>query len=467
MRDNAVSERLLQVDLSIVVLAAGAGKRMKSDLAKVLQPLAGRPMLQHVISAARALEPAAIYVVYGHLGEQVRAALGDEPITWVHQAEQLGTGHAVMQAASLIPDAHQVLILYGDVPLVRPATLASLVAAASAKSMGLLTVRLPDPSGYGRIVRDAAGRVRQIVEEKDAAARVRAIDEVNTGLMAVPARRLKRWLGKLENRNAQREYYLTDIVAMAVADKVRVNPLLADSVAEVLGVNDKLQLAQVEAEYRARRARELLEAGVTLADPARLDVRGEVTVGRDVSIDINVILEGRVLLGDRVRIGAQCVVRNSEIGSDTEIFASCVIDGAVVGPNCHVGPFGRLRPGARLASDVHVGNFVEIKNSAVGVGSKANHLAYVGDATVGAGVNIGAGTIVANYDGANKHRTLIGDDVNIGSNSVLVAPIEVGSGATVGAGSTVVHSVPAGQLTVARARQRTVEHWRRPAKLKR
>jgi bifunctional UDP-N-acetylglucosamine pyrophosphorylase/glucosamine-1-phosphate N-acetyltransferase len=454
------------VDLSVVILAAGAGKRMKSDLPKVLQPLAGRPLLKHVIDAARALEPAAIFVVHGHLGERVREALRDEPVTWVHQAEQLGTGHAVQQAAVLVPDSHQVLVLYGDVPLVRPATLAALGALAGEKSVGLLTATLEDPTGYGRIVRDAAGRVRRIVEERDASARVRALHEVNTGLMAAPARRLKRWLAKLGNRNTQREYYLTDVVAMAVADKVRVSPLLAPSVAEVLGVNDKTQLAQVEAGYRAQRASELLEAGVTLCDPARLDVRGEVTVGRDVLIDINVVLEGRVVLGDRVRIGPHCVVRDTEIGTDTELLASSVVEGAIIGPRCRVGPFGRLRPGARLASEVHIGNFVEVKNSELGAGSKANHLAYVGDAQVGAGVNIGAGTIVANYDGANKHRTLIGDDVMIGSNSVLVAPIEVGAGATVGAGSTVVGSVPAGQLTVARARQRTIVEWRRPAKLK-
>ena len=455
------------MELSVVILAAGQGKRMKSDLPKVLQPLAGRPLLEHVVEAARALEPTAIHVVYGHGGERVREALAAAPVHWVLQAEQLGTGHAALQAAASVPDSHRVLILYGDVPLVSTATLATLAARAGPKSMALLTVRLDEATGYGRVVRDAAGRVRRVVEEKDASARQLRIREANTGIMAVPARLLKRWLAKLDNRNAQREYYLTDVVAMAVADQIRVVPLLAPRALEVLGVNDKRQLAEVEAAHRMLRARELMDAGVTLLDPARLDVRGTVDVGRDVQIDVNVVLEGRVVLGDRVRVGANCVLRDVEVGPDTEIFPSCVLERATIGANCHIGPFARMRPTVRLADGVHIGNFVEVKNSALGPGSKANHLAYVGDASVGARVNIGAGTIFANYDGVNKHASVVGDDVLTGSNSVLVAPIEVGAGATIGAGSTVARSVPSGQLTVARARQQTVPDWKRPTRLKR
>ncbi len=447
------------MDLSIVILAAGQGKRMKSGLPKVLQPLAGRPLLAHVLDTARSLEPNAIHVVYGHQGDLVREAFADAPVSWVLQAEQHGTGHAALQAAAHIPDSHQVLILYGDVPLIRAATLAALIAQAGPKSLAVLTVRLDDPTGYGRIVRDAAGRVRRIVEEKDAPAGVRRIREGNTGVMALPAGRLKRWLARLGNRNAQREYYLTDVVALAAKDKVRVTPLLAAS-------DDKVQLAQAEAGLRAMRARELLDAGVTLIDPSRLDVRGTVSAGRDVQIDVNVVLEGRIVLGDRVRIGPNCVLRDAEVGDDSQLFANCVVDGAVIGVGCNIGPFSRLRPMAILGDGVHIGNFVEVKNSQLGPGAKANHLAYVGDASVGARVNIGAGTIVANYDGAEKHRTVIGDDASTGSNSVLVAPIEVGAGATIGAGSTVVRAVPAGQLTVARARQQTIPGWKRPQRKK-
>ncbi|MGB8327346.1 MAG: bifunctional UDP-N-acetylglucosamine diphosphorylase/glucosamine-1-phosphate N-acetyltransferase GlmU [Steroidobacteraceae bacterium] len=454
------------MDLSIVILAAGEGKRMKSGLPKVLQPLAGRPLLKHVIDTARSLQPTAIIVIYGHGGEQVRAALRGEAVEWALQAERLGTGHAVMQAMPHIPDNHRVLVLYGDVPLANRATLARLVESASGRSLSVLTVMLDDPTGYGRVVRDKSGRVRHIIEERDATPRQKKIREANSGVMAMPAKMLKGWLGKLGQSNAQREYYLTDIVEMAVRDKVGVNALIAPSAAEVLGVNDRAQLAQVEAVYRAARAQELMAAGVTLIDPARLDIRGTVSAGRDVQIDVNVVLEGRIVLGDRVRIGPHCVIRDTEIGSDTEVFASCVIDRAVIGPDCNIGPFARFRPSSTLARGVHIGNFVEVKNSQMGDGSKANHLAYVGDTTVGARVNIGAGTIVANYDGANKHRTIIEDDVHTGSNSVLVAPITVGAGATVGAGSTVTKHVPAGKLTVARAKQVTLEGWKRPTKIK-
>jgi bifunctional UDP-N-acetylglucosamine pyrophosphorylase / glucosamine-1-phosphate N-acetyltransferase len=450
--------------LAVVILAAGQGKRMHSDLPKVLQPLAGQPLLRHVIATARALDPATIHVVYGHGGERVLDALRDEPVAWVHQAEQLGTGHALLQVAPALRETETVLVLYGDVPLIRAATLRTLIERAQAGGMALLTATLEDPSGYGRIVRDPRGRVRRIVEERDAGKRELAIRECNTGVLAAPAGRLKKWLTRIKNDNAQREYYLTDVIAMAVAERIGVEPLPAPSAAEVLGVNDKVQLAQVEAEYRRRQARELMLAGVTVLDPERLDVRGTVRAGRDVVLEVNVILEGRVTLGDRVHIGPHSIVRDSEIGADTEILAACVIDQAVIGPRCRIGPFSRLRPAASLDREVHIGNFVEVKNSEMGAESKANHLAYVGDAHVGARVNIGAGTIVANYDGANKHVTTIEDDVHTGSNSVLVAPITVGAGATIAAGSTVAHQVPAGKLTIARARQTTVEEWQRPKK---
>lgn len=453
--------------LSVVILAAGEGKRMRSAQPKVLQPLAGRPLLQHVIDTARSLGPAAIHVVYGHGGEQVRAALAAEPVSWVLQDERRGTGHALLKAMPQIPDGHTVLVLYGDVPLIRTATLADLVARVGRGNLSLLTMKTDDPAGYGRIVRARGGGVRRIVEEKDATRAQLAIRECNTGVLAAPARLMRRWLGLLKPDNSQREYYLTDVVALAVKERVAVKPLVAAQAIEVLGVNDKVQLAEVEAAWRRQAARELMLAGVTVADPARLEVRGSVSHGADVFLDVNVVLEGRVVLGDGVHIGPGCVIRNSEIGAGTEVFAHCVIDRAVIGPECNIGPFARFRPSSTLARGVHIGNFVEVKNSTLGEGSKANHLAYVGDAELGARDNIGAGTIIANYDGANKHRTVIADDVHTGSNSVLVAPITVGAGATIGAGSTVTKSVPAGKLTVARAPQKTVEGWQRPVKQKR
>jgi bifunctional UDP-N-acetylglucosamine pyrophosphorylase/glucosamine-1-phosphate N-acetyltransferase len=450
--------------LSIVILAAGQGKRMKSDLPKVLQPLAGKPLLGHVISTAKSLNPASVHVVYGHGGDRVRDAFAGEPaLHWALQAEQLGTGHAVQQAMPALDDAI-ALILYGDVPLIDAETLRQLLALASRDAMSLLTVQLADPSGYGRIVRDQHGKVLRIVEQKDATDDERAIREGNTGVMAVPVARLRAWLARLKNSNAQGEYYLTDIIEMAVAEGVEVKPLIAPTVAEVLGINDKLQLAEVEAEYRRLRTREIMLAGATVIDPARVDIRGPVSIGRDVLIDVNVVFEGRVTLGDRVRIGPNSVLRDCEIAADVVIHPNCVIEQATVGAGSLIGPFARLRPGATLADEVHIGNFVEIKNSSMANGSKANHLAYVGDATVGARVNIGAGTIVANYDGANKHHTTIGDDAHTGSNSVLVAPIAIGEGATVGAGSTVTKDVPAGKLTVARAKQLTLDGWKRPQK---
>ena len=437
---------------------------MKSALPKVLQPLAGRALVQHVIDTARTLEPDAIHVVYGAGGEQVRETLRDEPVRWTLQAERLGTGHAVRMAIEHIPDEHLVLVLYGDVPLIGRSTLTQLLALAGPRRLSLLTMKVEDPQGYGRIVRNARGGVQRIVEQKDATKAQLRIRECNTGVLAAPARPLRGWLARLKADNSQREFYLTDVIAMAVREKIAVNPLVASDPAEVLGVNDKAQLAELEGIWRARASRALMLEGVTLADPSRLDVRGTVRHGSDVYIDVNVVLEGKVVLGDRVRLGAGSVIRDSEIGADTEVFPHCVIDGALIGPDCRIGPFARVRPTASLGESVHIGNFVEVKNSALGAGSKANHLAYVGDAQVGARVNIGAGTIVANYDGANKHRTLIEDDVHTGSNSVLVAPIRVGAGATIAAGSTVTHEVPGGKLTVARARQVTLEEWRRPAR---
>lgn len=450
--------------LSIVILAAGQGKRMKSDLPKVLQPLAGRPMLSHVIDCARSLDAGAIHVVYGHGGEQVRAMLAPQSVSCVLQAEQLGTGHAVLQAMPAIADDDLVLVLYGDVPLIRRETLERLIAQAGDKSIGLLSVVLDDPTGYGRIVRDTAGNVVRIVEQKDANRKELAIHEVNTGLMAVPAQHLRRWLGALRNDNAQGEYYLTDVVVAAVKEGLKVNAVIAPTVSEVLGINDKIQLAEVEAAHRRERANELMRAGVTVADPARLDVRGKVVAGSDVYLDINVVLVGNVRLGNRVKIGPNCYIRDAEIGDDTEVFPNCVIDTAIIGPGCEIGPFARLRPQTELQRDVHIGNFVEVKKTRVGAGSKANHLTYLGDATIGEKVNVGAGTVTCNYDGANKWPTVIGDGAFIGSGTMLVAPVQVGANATIGAGSTVSREVPADKLTVARNRQVAVEGWKRPVR---
>jgi bifunctional UDP-N-acetylglucosamine pyrophosphorylase/glucosamine-1-phosphate N-acetyltransferase len=458
------------MQLSVVILAAGQGKRMHSDLPKVLQPLAGKPLLAHVIATAQALNPANIYVVYGYGGAEVQAALESEAVDWVLQAEQMGTGHAVMQALPLIPDDHHVLILYGDVPLIRATTLQALVAAGE-DGLAVLSAKPADPSGYGRILRaasaaGAAGAVIGIVEHKDASPEQLRIAEINTGLMAMPARRLRHWLAGVRNDNAQQEYYLTDIVAAAVQDGVPVRAVVTDNESEVQGVNDKLQLAEVEASLRARRARDLLLAGATLSDPTRVDVRGKVRLGRDVSIDINVLLIGDVVLGARVKIGPNCVVENASIGDDTVVHANSVIDQAVVGQGCIVGPFARLRPGTVLGSGAHIGNFVEVKNSSLGAGSKANHLTYLGDADVGAGVNVGAGSVTCNYDGANKWRTTIADGAFIGSGSMLVAPVAIGANATIGAGSTITADAPADKLTLARAKQTTVEGWQRPTKQK-
>lgn len=452
------------MQLSVVILAAGQGKRMKSDLPKVLQPLAGRPLLRHVIECAQSLDASAIHVVYGHGGELVREILDQDPVHCVLQAEQLGTGHAVLQAMPSIPDDHLVLVLYGDVPLIRRETLEKLIAQADQKAIVVLSAMLDDPTGYGRVVRDASGSVVRIVEQKDANHKELAIKEVNTGLMAVPALHFRRWLSALRNDNAQREYYLTDVVVAAVKENFKVRAVIASSETEVLGINDKIQLAEVETAHRRQKANELMLAGVTVADPARLDVRGSVTTGSDVYLDVNVVLVGTVKLGNRVRIGPNCYIRDAEIGDDTEVHPNCVIDRAVVGPGCHIGPFARLRPETTLHRDVHIGNFVEVKKSEIGAGSKANHLSYLGDAIVGKKVNIGAGTITCNYDGASKSVTEIGDGAFIGSGSMLVAPVKIGVNATIGAGSTITRPAPDGQLTLERSKQVTVEGWKRPVK---
>ena len=450
--------------LSVVILAAGQGKRMKSDLPKVLQPLAGRPLLKHVIDCARSLDTAAVHVVYGHGGDAVKAAFGRDSLQWALQAEQKGTGHAVMQAIAAIPDDHQVLVLYGDVPLIRAATLRSLIERAAERSLVILSVILADPTGYGRVLRDNAGNVYRIVEQKDATKKELAVHEGNTGVMVAPAAALRRWLGNLKNDNSQGEYYLTDAVTLAVRDGFKVEAVVAPTEAEVLGVNDKLQLAMLESEYRKQRATELMLAGVTVLDPARLDVRGTVSAGRDVVLDINVVLEGAVTLGDRVSIGAGCVLRNVTIGADSLVHPMSVLENAVVAERCIVGPFARLRPDTRLEAGAHVGNFVELKNTVLGAGSKANHLTYLGDATIGARVNVGAGTITCNYDGLNKWPTIIGEGVFVGSGAMLVAPISIGAGATIGAGSTVTRPVPAGGLTLARSEQRSMPTWTPAAK---
>ena len=421
-------------------------------------------MLFHVLDRAAELVPAAVHVVYGYGAEQVHAACAGRDVSWCMQAEQLGTGHAVAQALADIPDDHRVLILCGDVPLVGTTSLHALADLASAGELSLLTTSLTDPTGYGRVLRGHSGEVIAIVEEQDASDEQRRVDEINTGLMAAGASELRAWLGKIGNDNAQGEYYLTDVIAMAVEEGVAVHGIpVADSV-EVMGINDKAQLATAERCLQRKQAEELMEQGVTLSDPARIDVRGSLSVGADVSIDINAIFYGSVSLADGVSVGPNCMIKDAELGPGTVVHANTVIDGASIGANCELGPFARLRPGTELAARVKVGNFVEIKNSRVADGSKINHLSYIGDATLGSGVNIGAGTITCNYDGVAKHRTIIGDDVFVGAGVRLVAPVEVGDGATIGAGSTLTRDAPAGQLSLARARQTSVQGWRRPVK---
>jgi len=450
--------------LSIVILAAGAGKRMRSALPKVLQPLAGAPLLAHVIGCARKLHPSAIHVVYGHGGEAVRRRFaGHDRLHWAEQAQQLGTGHAVLQAMPAIAPDHLVLVLCGDVPLLTAETLAPLIAAAG-RGVAVLTVQLEDATGYGRIVRDAAGQVQRIVEERDADEPTRALREINTGVIAAPAARLRAWLERLGNDNAQGEYYLTDIVAMAVAEGVPVAGVRAGDADEVAGINTRAQLVAAESALRRRRAGALIEQGAMLADPARIDIRGEVHVDQDVFIDSNVVLEGTVRLGANVRIGANVVLRNVEVGEGSVVHPFSLLEDCRVGAHCDLGPYARIRPGTELAARVKIGNFVEVKNAQMAEDSKANHLSYIGDADVGIGVNIGAGTITCNYDGANKHRTVIEAGAFIGSGVELVAPVRIGAGATIGAGSTISKDAPAGQLTVARARQTSLASWRRPRK---
>lgn len=450
--------------LSVIILAAGQGKRMHSDLPKVLQPLGGSSLLEHVVAAAQRLDPATIHVVYGHGGERVPAALSHLDVRWVLQAQQHGTGHAVMQALPAVPDLHDVLVLYGDVPLVHAATLRKLAERAAAGTLAMLSARLADPSGYGRVVRDSNGKVTRIVEHKDATNTERAINEINTGLMACNAGRLRGWLANVGNHNAQGEYYLTDVIAMAVADGVTVDAILAAEESEVAGVNDRAQLAIAERTLRQRNAGALMQQGVTLRDPERIDVRGTLQCGRDVTIDINCLFEGHVTLGNRVRIGPGAVIKDCEIGDDTEVLAHSVLDGARIGARVRIGPFARIRPNTVLADETHVGNFVEIKKSKLGRGSKANHLAYVGDAQVGERVNVSAGVITCNYDGVHKHTTVIGDDAFIGSDSTLIAPVTIGAGAYIAAGSAINQDAPAGQLSIARARQTSVPHWQPPRK---
>ncbi|MBP8263095.1 MAG: bifunctional UDP-N-acetylglucosamine diphosphorylase/glucosamine-1-phosphate N-acetyltransferase GlmU [Pseudomonas sp.] len=452
------------MSLDIVILAAGQGTRMRSALPKVLHPVAGKSMLGHVIDTARQLQPHSIQVVIGHGAEAVRERLAATDLNFVLQAEQLGTGHAVAQALPAL-SAERVLILYGDVPLIAAETLQRLLALVSDQQLGLLTVQLADPTGYGRIVRGANGQVEAIVEHKDANAAQRAISEGNTGILAVPGKRLADWLGRLSNSNAQGEYYLTDVIAMAVADGLVVATEQASDEMEVLGANDRIQLSQLERHYQYRAGRRLMAQGVTLIDPARFDLRGEVTVGRDVLIDINVILEGQVVIEDGVQIGPNCVIKDSVLRQGAIVKANSHLDGADVGEGADCGPFARLRPGSVLGAKAHVGNFVELKNAKLGAGAKAGHLSYLGDAEIGARTNIGAGTITCNYDGANKFKTVLGEDVFIGSNSSLVAPVSLGDGATTGAGSTVTTDVPANTLAVGRAKQRNIEGWKRPVKL--
>jgi bifunctional UDP-N-acetylglucosamine pyrophosphorylase/glucosamine-1-phosphate N-acetyltransferase len=449
--------------VNVVILAAGQGKRMHSDLPKVLHPIAGKPMLAHVLDTARQLGAANICVVYGHGGEQVRAALDAPDLAWALQDPQLGTGHAVLQALPHIDPAALTLVLYGDVPLIRTATLRRLIAAAGDDCLALLTAHLSDPHGYGRIVR-VDGQVIRIVEEKDADDAERAIREINTGILAAPGAALARWLPQLGNRNAQGEYYLTDIVALAVAERVDVVTAHPDASWESDGINSKPQLAALERIHQRNIAEALMNDGVTLADPARIDVRGTLSCERDVFIDVGCVFEGNVKVGAGATVGAHCVLKDCTIGVGARIHPFCHIEGATVGSQSLVGPYARLRPGAQLAEDVHVGNFVEVKNSTIAAHSKANHLAYIGDATVGSRVNVGAGTITCNYDGANKHRTVIEDDVFIGSDTQLVAPVTVGRGATLGAGTTLTRDAPPEQLTVSRAKQLSIAGWKRPVK---
>ncbi|MDR9425981.1 MAG: bifunctional UDP-N-acetylglucosamine diphosphorylase/glucosamine-1-phosphate N-acetyltransferase GlmU [Marinobacter sp.] len=450
--------------LHVVILAAGQGSRMKSALPKVLHPVAGKPMLHHVVETAKQLGAEKIHTVIGHGAEQVQASLQDESVNWVMQTEQLGTGHAVAQALPDLPDDARVLVLYGDVPLTAKSTLEAMIADLDESNLALLTVDMDNPHGYGRIVRNAANQVQAIVEQKDATAEQQEIKEVNTGILAVCAKHLKNWLPTLSNSNAQGEYYLTDIIAMSVDHGLSVTVSQPLNPFEVQGVNNRLQLAELERWYQRQQAERLMTEGASLADPARLDVRGEVTIGNDLWIDVNVVLEGKVNLGSNITIGPGCVIKDTTIADGAEIKAHSVVEGAVVGANAQIGPFARLRPGTELAANTKVGNFVETKKAVVGEGSKINHLSYVGDTSMGRNVNVGAGTITCNYDGVNKHQTVMGDGVFVGSNTALVAPVTLGEDATIGAGSTITRDVADKELAIARGKQRNIEGWERPKK---
>ena len=446
--------------LSAVILAAGQGKRMRSSLPKVMHTLAGRTLLAHVYdSAIRACDQ--VYIIDGHGGEQVRAAHQTLRAHWVRQERQLGTGHALMQVIDSIPRSHHVIVLYGDVPLITRDTLAALAEAAADTGFSLLTARVEDPTGYGRIVRDHEGKILKIVEQKDASEAEKSLCEINTGIMVVRSARMKKWLGLLTDDNAQQEYLLTDIVGLAVAEGVAVRTLSSASVMEIKGVNDRAQLAELERHYQLLQAEELMRRGVTLADPARFDLRGSVKTGEDVFIDINVVIEGDVNIGSRVSIGPNCVIRDTRIGDGANIFANCIVDNADIGAGNRIGPFARIRPGSSLGEDIHIGNFVEIKQSEIGQGSKANHLSYIGDSKVGERVNIGAGTITCNYDGVEKHRTIIGDDVFIGSNTELIAPLRISDGATIAAGATISKDVQADALAMNKRQAKVVKDWKR------
>jgi bifunctional UDP-N-acetylglucosamine pyrophosphorylase/glucosamine-1-phosphate N-acetyltransferase len=448
--------------VNVVILAAGKGTRMYSDLPKVLHPLAGRPILEHVLETARTLDSEKICIVYGHGGEIVPNTISDRTIAWAYQAEQKGTGHAMQQALAYLDDNATALMLLGDVPLIEEGTCRDVISHAEGGSLAVLTMDKPDPTGYGRIVRDVDGRILAIVEHKDANEQQRAIREVNTGIMAAPVERLQQWLQRLSNDNQQGEYYLTDIIEMAVNEGTAVTSVRVRHEHEAMGINSKPDLAQAERIIQRRQAEALLTKGVTLADPGRIDIRGALICGRDVSIDINCVFEGSVELGDGVEIGPNCIIRASNIAAGTIIHANSLIENAQIGDNSRIGPFARIRPGTVLERQAHIGNFVEVKNSRIGAGSKANHLSYIGDSDVGCEVNIGAGTITCNYDGVNKHRTVIRDRAFIGSDSQLVAPVEIGEGATIAAGSTITKNAPAGELTLSRGKQVTISGWKRP-----
>lgn len=451
--------------LSVVILAAGKGTRMYSDLPKVLHPIAGKPMVKHVIDTAKQLDSQQIHLIYGHGADLLKAHLSEEPVNWVFQAEQLGTGHAMLQAAPFFADDENIVMLYGDAPLITPNTLARLVAAKPENGIALLTVELEDPTGYGRIIREN-GSVVAIIEHKDANEEQLSIKEVNTGVMVASGASFKKWLKNLNNNNAQGEYYITDVIAMANQDGFKVQAVQATEFMEVEGANNRLQLAALERFYHKREAEKLLLSGVTIIDPSRFDIRGTLTHGKDVQIDVNVILEGDIKLGNNVKIGAGCILKNCEIGDNVEIKPYSVIEDSIVGAKSAIGPFSRLRPGAELAEETHIGNFVEIKKSTIGKGSKVNHLTYVGDAEVGKDCNIGAGVITCNYDGANKFKTIIGDNVFVGSDSQLVAPVTIASGSTIGAGATVTKDVGENELVISREPQRHIQGWQRPTKKK-